>query len=285
MCLVRAQWPLPCAQKLTNQAFHAPGRRRTWDARIKGHHLKRQDMRRTEERPWGKEEGWGGGCTGHVVASRDVNSRSRSEQWQDGGQLQPLFLGVPAAWAGSFEKDVYFSAVPSQKSMLSWLATITEQLLWLGGPAPACLTPAAFCQRKKKQQQEEHHLHCPKFTLWQQKNRRKADTKANVTQCVCIRIQWHELWNFLFNAGGSGVGGGSLFSTRTCGRMSWSRYLQSDRHSETYMTLPYRDLPAELIMTRDMLFTATLRFAPCKYRSGLVGEDHRVFGQQLVWQV
>ncbi|TNN80729.1 hypothetical protein EYF80_008963 [Liparis tanakae] len=66
-------------------------------------------------------------------------------------------LSVPVAWAGSFEKDVYFSAVPSQKSTLSWLATITEQLLWLGGPAPACLTPAAFCQRKKKQQQQEEN--------------------------------------------------------------------------------------------------------------------------------
>lgn len=52
------------------------------------------------------------------------------------------------AEAGSLEKDVYFSTVPSQKSTLSALATITEQLLWLGGPGGLCSAhpAAASCQ-------------------------------------------------------------------------------------------------------------------------------------------
>lgn len=52
------------------------------------------------------------------------------------------------AEAGSGEKDVYFSTVPSQKSTLSALATITEQLLWLAGPGLGSPHPAASCQHE-----------------------------------------------------------------------------------------------------------------------------------------
>lgn len=84
------------------------------------------------------------------------------------------------AGAGSLEKDVYFSTVPSQKSTLSLLATITEQLLWLGGLAPGCLTLLLSASRKKT-------ASAPQNSHPVRNNRRKGHTKANVTQCVCIR--------------------------------------------------------------------------------------------------
>lgn len=86
-----------------------------------GHHLR-----------WRGEKASGG---------EDANSPSRSELRQEDRRLQPLFLGLLMAAAGSPEEDVYFSAVPSQKSTLSALATITEQLLWLGGPGAPLASP------------------------------------------------------------------------------------------------------------------------------------------------
>ena len=95
-----------------------------------------------------------------------------------------------AAWAGSFEKDVYFSTVPSQKSTLSSLATITEQLLWLGGPAPACLTLLLFCQPKKTAfaAQNSHPV---------RKNRRKGRHKGKCDSMCLHPVKIAQIMEFL----------------------------------------------------------------------------------------
>lgn len=153
-----------------------------WDGHGMGHHLKRQYIDHTEERVRREKEGG----EEKMYCIQAVNSQPQILTATRRRPIAASIFSPAGGWAGSFEKDVYFSTVPSQKSTLSSLATITEQLLWLGGAAPACLTLAAFCQPKKNLLNS--HPAC--------KNRRKADTKANVTQCVCIRGKLHKLWSF-----------------------------------------------------------------------------------------
>lgn len=113
------------------------------DGRVAGHHLKRQHSNGTERRS-GAGDG-GGSAAEAQIAFPDLNCDKKIRR----GRFPPLFLGLLMAEAGRREKDVYFPTVPSQKSTPSALATITEQLLWLGGPGLGSPHPAASCQPGK----------------------------------------------------------------------------------------------------------------------------------------
>lgn len=149
-----------------------------------------------------------------------------------------IFRCVGSPGAGSFEKDVYFSAVPSQKSTLSLLATITEQLLWLGGPAPACLTLLLSASLRKPPLLPKIHTRLPKDGRQTQK----------------------QMWLNLFASGK--LRKWWSFYQRWWQRRRWWRcrgldfyiymwqdawepiYLQNNRQVETYMTLPHKNLTA-----------------------------------------
>lgn len=181
-----------------------------WGGHIVGHHLKWQYIDHTEDRLWK-----GGG---ENVLYRDVNSHSRFSHWQENGQLQPLFLGLPVElswqlWEGCV---LFYSSFP--KINVVHAGDNHRAAVVARWPGPSLPHPAAFCQPKKTAftAQNSHRT---------RKNRRKADTKANVTQCVCIRWKRRKLWSFFINAGGSRSGGGGWISKFTCGRMLWRRYL------------------------------------------------------------
>lgn len=150
---------------------------------------------------------------------------------------------------------MYFSTVPSQKSTLSSLATITEQLLWLGGPAPACLTPLLPASLRNR-------LDCPKFTPGSQKQ--AEGRHKSVCDSVCLHpvktAQITEFLSMLVAAAVEVVEGGWI-SKFTCGRMPRSQFIfKITRHTETCMTLARSDLPGELIMTYcNMHFLVLLR--------------------------
>lgn len=106
---------------------------------------------------------------------------------------------------------MYFSTVPSQKSTLPALATITEQLLWLGGPGLGSPHPAASCQPENAAP-PAHNSH-PGV----QKQARDAQ-KENPLDMFASGENWAKLRSFLIHAGGSG-GGEGWSSKFTCGRM------------------------------------------------------------------
>lgn len=116
------------------------------------------------------------------------------------------------AEAGSREKDVYFPTVPSQKSTPSVLATITEQLLWLGGPglgsARLTLLPPASLRTPPRLP----GVHTPAC-----KNRRKAHEKQSRSTCL-HPAKTVQNYGVFIAAGGSGGRGGGI-SKFTCGRM------------------------------------------------------------------
>lgn len=105
------------------------------------------------------------------------------------------------AEAGRRAEDVYFSSVPSQKSTLSALATITEQLLWLGGPGLGPPRPAASCQPPENAAPPAHNSH-PGL----QKQAEGAHKSKSCSACL------HPLkmvlnYGVFIDAGGSGGGG------------------------------------------------------------------------------
>lgn len=120
-------------------------------------------------------------------------------------------------WAGSFEEDVYFSTVPSQKSTLSSLATITEQLLWLGGPArlasPCCFLPAY-----------ENRLYCPKFTPGSQKQAEGRHENKRDSKCSHA-VKTTQITEVLSALVAALVVEGCWLSKFTHGRMSWSHFI------------------------------------------------------------
>lgn len=135
----------------------------------------------------------GGGSTLY----KDANGHFRFQLWQEDSQPRPLFLGVLMAWAGSLEKDVYFSAVPSQKSTVSLAgdnhrAAVVARWLGLSWPHPVAVLPA----EKTLPPLPTIHTQCAKT------GGRAQHKRPNVTQCVCVRRKLRKLHRFI-NAGGS----------------------------------------------------------------------------------
>lgn len=101
------------------------------------------------------------------------------------------------ARAGSLEKDVYFSAVPSQKSTVSLAgdnhrAAVVARWLGLSWPHPVALLPA----KRTPPGLPTIHTQCAKT------GGRAQHKRPNVTQRVCVRRKLRKLRRFI-NAGGS----------------------------------------------------------------------------------
>lgn len=113
------------------------------------------------------------------------------------------------------------------------LATITEQLLWLGGSASAGLTLLHPCQPKGTPPRlPTIHTQCAKT------GGRAQHKRPNVTQRVCVRRKLHKLLRFI-NAGGSCSGRRRpdvLLNLNVAG-CTESICHQNNRRAGTYMTL------------------------------------------------
>lgn len=149
---------------------------------------------------------------------KDANGHFRFQLWQEDSQPRPLFLGVLMAWAGSLEKDVYFSAVPSQKSTVSLAgdnhrAAVVARWLGLSWPHPVALLPA-----KKNAASAAHDSHpvC--------KNRRKGATQKAKCDSTCLRPAkiaqitafYQRRWQL------RRTGAVWFFAKFKCGRMHWA---------------------------------------------------------------
>lgn len=187
-----------------------------WSYRVKVSGRARKKKTRTHK---------GGGSTLY----KDANGHFRFQLWQEDSQPRPLFLGVLMAWAGSLEKDVYFSAVPSQKSTVSLAsdnhrAAVVARWLGLSWPHPA--SPAS--RKNAASAAHDSHPVC--------KNRRKGATQKAKCDSMCLRpakiasfyqrrwqLQRSEAAWFLLNLNVAGC------TEPICH--------QNNRHAETYMTL------------------------------------------------
>lgn len=166
---------------LTNQALYAPGRRQTALYRhAVGHRLKGQHSQRKERSSRRRGER----CRGTQIAFPDSNWDKKIRR----GRFPPLFLGLLTARAGRRETDVYFSPVPSQKSTLPALATITEQLLWLGGPGLGPPRPASLRTPPPP---------APGFTPPSVQKQAEGAHESKAAPRVCIRWKLRRIAEFL----------------------------------------------------------------------------------------
>lgn len=149
---------------------------------------------------------------------KDANGYLRFQLWQEDSQPRPLFLGVLMAWVGSQEKDVYFCAVPSQKSTVSRAgdnhrAAVVARWLCLSWPHPIAVLPAA----------KKCRLCCPRFTPSVQKQAEGRNKKGqkwlnmfasgeNCANCIVLSTL----------VAAVAVGGRMIFAKFKCGRMLWA---------------------------------------------------------------
>lgn len=182
------------------------------------------------------------------------------------------------AWAGSLEKDVYFSTVPSQKSTLSSLATITEQLLWLGGPAPACLTLLLSASLRKPPWLPKIHTQCAKTGGRHTQKQMWLNVFASGENCTNYGVFLSTLVAAVV------VEGAGFLNLHVAGCME-PIYHQNNRHAETYMTLPTENSLVSWSTQWPTAKSTFWYFAPYKYMLALEGDDHLVLVQELAWQV
>lgn len=170
------------------------------------------------------------------------------------------------AEAGSREEDVYFSTVPSQKSTLSALATITEQLLWLGGPGLGSPHPAW-----------ERRPACPEFTPQCAKTGGRCTQKC-LHPRVCIRWKLCKIMEFFSTLVAAMEQGCGFLNLHAAGCMRPS-YLQNNRWRDVH-DLACRALAAELHWSPPLSCT----FAPYKYTLVLKGDNHLVWDKSSLHQ-